>query len=69
MKIYLDMIGCRLNQSEIEIMARQFTAAGHSLQQIPGKPSGVCPVREWKGLSPLAAGAICIQTRPGIYLA
>jgi len=25
------MIGCRLNQSEIEIMARQFTAAGHSL--------------------------------------
>ena len=31
MKIFLDMIGCRLNQSEIEIMARQFTAAGHSL--------------------------------------
>jgi len=31
MKIYLDMIGCRLNQSEIEIMARQFTTAGHSL--------------------------------------
>ncbi len=31
MKIFLDMIGCRLNQSEIEIMARQFTTAGHSL--------------------------------------
>lgn len=31
MKIYLDMIGCRLNQSELEIMARQFSAAGHSL--------------------------------------
>jgi len=31
MNIYLDMIGCRLNQSELEIMARQFTAAGHTL--------------------------------------
>ncbi len=37
MKIYLDMIGCRLNQSEIEIMARQFTAAGHSLVSDPGE--------------------------------
>jgi threonylcarbamoyladenosine tRNA methylthiotransferase MtaB len=31
MKVYLDAIGCRLNQSEIESYARQFTAAGHSL--------------------------------------
>lgn len=31
MKIYLDSIGCRLNQSEIELFARQFRAAGHSL--------------------------------------
>lgn len=31
MKIYLDMIGCRLNQSELEEMARQFAAAGHDL--------------------------------------
>src|SRR5512140_3386586 len=31
MKIYLDTIGCRLNQSEIETMARQFRAAGHEL--------------------------------------
>ncbi len=31
MKVYLDTIGCRLNQSEIESYARQFTAAGHSL--------------------------------------
>ncbi len=31
MKIYLDSIGCRLNQSEIETFARQFRAAGHSL--------------------------------------
>ncbi len=31
MKIYLDSIGCRLNQSEIESMARQFRAAGHEI--------------------------------------
>jgi len=31
MKIYLDTIGCRLNQSEIESMARQFRAAGHEV--------------------------------------
>jgi threonylcarbamoyladenosine tRNA methylthiotransferase MtaB len=31
MKIFLDSIGCRLNQSEIELFARQFRAAGHSL--------------------------------------
>ena len=35
MKIYLDMIGCRLNQSEIEILARQFNAAGHDLVADP----------------------------------
>jgi threonylcarbamoyladenosine tRNA methylthiotransferase MtaB len=31
MKIYLDMVGCRLNQSEIETMGSQFRFAGHSL--------------------------------------
>ena len=31
MKVYLDTIGCRLNQSEIENMARQFRAAGHEI--------------------------------------
>ena len=31
MKVYLDTIGCRLNQSEIETFARQFRTAGHSL--------------------------------------
>ncbi|MGB9521441.1 MAG: MiaB/RimO family radical SAM methylthiotransferase, partial [Anaerolineales bacterium] len=31
MKIFLDMVGCRLNQSEIESFARQFVAAGHTL--------------------------------------
>jgi threonylcarbamoyladenosine tRNA methylthiotransferase MtaB len=36
MKIYLDSIGCRLNQSEIETYARQFRAAGHILVSNPG---------------------------------
>ena len=37
MNIYLDMIGCRLNQSELEIMARQFAAAGHTLVADPAE--------------------------------
>jgi threonylcarbamoyladenosine tRNA methylthiotransferase MtaB len=36
MKVYLHSIGCRLNQSEIETMARQLMAAGH---EIVNKPS------------------------------
>lgn len=35
MKIYLDTIGCRLNQAEIEGMARQFRAAGHEIVASP----------------------------------
>ncbi len=31
MKIYLDTVGCRLNQSEIETIGRQFRAAGHEI--------------------------------------
>ncbi len=31
MKIFLDMVGCRLNQSEIEMYARHFRMAGHTL--------------------------------------
>src|SRR5690554_93627 len=31
MKVFLDSIGCRLNQSEIETMARQLLAAGHQV--------------------------------------
>jgi len=31
MKVYLDTVGCRLNQSEIETYARQLTTAGHVL--------------------------------------
>jgi threonylcarbamoyladenosine tRNA methylthiotransferase MtaB len=31
MKIYLDTVGCRLNQSEIESMAQQFRSAGHEI--------------------------------------
>ncbi len=37
MKIYLDTIGCRLNQAEIEIYARQFRAAGHILVSDPAE--------------------------------
>lgn len=35
MKIFLDMVGCRLNQAEIETLARQFSAAGHTLVATP----------------------------------
>ena len=35
MKVYLDTIGCRLNQAEIEQYARQFRAAGHELVSGP----------------------------------
>lgn len=31
MKVYLDSVGCRLNQSEIESYARQLRTAGHTL--------------------------------------
>ncbi|MCC7129830.1 MAG: MiaB/RimO family radical SAM methylthiotransferase, partial [Anaerolineae bacterium] len=37
MKIYLDTIGCRLNQAEIEAYARQFRAAGHTLVAAPNE--------------------------------
>ena len=35
MKVYLDTVGCRLNQAEIERMAREFRAAGHTLVGVP----------------------------------
>lgn len=31
MKVHLQMLGCRLNQSEIDMMARQFEQQGHSI--------------------------------------
>ncbi|MBN2048664.1 MAG: tRNA (N(6)-L-threonylcarbamoyladenosine(37)-C(2))-methylthiotransferase MtaB [Anaerolineaceae bacterium] len=37
MKVYLDSIGCRLNQSEIEKMGQQFRLAGHDLVDDPGQ--------------------------------
>jgi threonylcarbamoyladenosine tRNA methylthiotransferase MtaB len=37
LKIFLDSIGCRLNQAEIEEFARQFIQAGHSLVATPGE--------------------------------
>lgn len=33
MRIYFDTVGCRLNQSEIELLARQFRAAGHLIAE------------------------------------
>lgn len=35
MRVYLDSVGCRLNQSEIEVYARQFMSAGHTLVPAP----------------------------------
>jgi threonylcarbamoyladenosine tRNA methylthiotransferase MtaB len=37
MKVYLDSIGCRLNQSEIEKFALQFRAAGHTIVASPAE--------------------------------
>jgi threonylcarbamoyladenosine tRNA methylthiotransferase MtaB len=37
MKIFLDTIGCRLNQAEIESLARQFRAAGHEIVSTAGE--------------------------------
>ena len=35
MNVFLDMVGCRLNQSEIEALGRQFRLAGHTLVSTP----------------------------------
>ena len=35
MKVHLRMVGCRLNQSEIDSMARQFAAGGHEIVASP----------------------------------
>jgi len=43
MNIYLDSLGCRLNQSEVETMARQFAAAGHNVAGDPAE-ADVCVV-------------------------
>lgn len=37
MKVYLDTIGCRLNQAEIELYASQFRASGYTLVNDPGE--------------------------------
>lgn len=36
MNIYLDMVGCRLNQAEIEQMALEFRAQGHTIVRAAG---------------------------------
>ncbi len=35
MNVYLHSLGCRVNQSEVETMAREFTAAGHTIVADP----------------------------------
>ncbi|HRF99286.1 MAG TPA: hypothetical protein PLZ51_28935, partial [Aggregatilineales bacterium] len=35
MKVHLRMLGCRLNQAEIDQMARQLTAQGHEVVHTP----------------------------------
>ena len=35
MKVHLRMLGCRLNQSEIDMMARQFEQQGHDVVDTP----------------------------------
>lgn len=37
MNIFLDSVGCRLNQAEIEDLARQFRAAGHAIVASPAE--------------------------------
>lgn len=37
MKVFLDSVGCRLNQSEIEAFAQQFRQAGHTLVAEPSQ--------------------------------
>jgi threonylcarbamoyladenosine tRNA methylthiotransferase MtaB len=37
MKVFLDSVGCRLNQSELETYARQLRAAGHDLVSDPAQ--------------------------------
>ncbi|HMM28773.1 MAG TPA: tRNA (N(6)-L-threonylcarbamoyladenosine(37)-C(2))-methylthiotransferase MtaB [Aggregatilineaceae bacterium] len=37
MKVYLEFTGCRLNQSEIETLARQFASAGHAIAGSAGE--------------------------------
>lgn len=37
MKVHLRMVGCRLNQAEIDSMARQFSAGGHEIVASPNE--------------------------------
>ena len=37
MKVHLRTLGCRLNQSEIDTMARQFQQQGHEIVEDPAQ--------------------------------
>ena len=59
MKVFLDTIGCRLNQSEIERMAIQFRAAGHGNIALTGE---IVPQGEEPFTVAIALGKSCIAT-------
>ena len=74
MKVHLRMVGCRLNQSEIDSMSRQFTALGHDIVERPDEADhmilNTCAVtneatkssrkliREFHRLNPLGATTV-----------
>ncbi len=41
MKVHLKMLGCRLNQGEIDSMARQFAQLGHEIIDDPAQAEQV----------------------------
>ncbi len=41
MKVHLHSIGCRLNQAEIETMARQLAAGGHAMTADPAEADAI----------------------------
>jgi len=61
MKIYLDIVGCRLNQAEIEQYARQFRSQGHSL--VPSPEDADLAVLNTCGVTTAAASDSRAKTR------
>jgi threonylcarbamoyladenosine tRNA methylthiotransferase MtaB len=43
MKVYLETLGCRLNESEIDAMGRAFRQVGHEITQEP-QEAGICVI-------------------------
>ena len=45
MRVHLRTLGCRLNQSEIDTMARQFQQQGHEIVDDPAAAESSTPAR------------------------